>query len=151
MDRITNTFLQPNKKEIIVHKIFWKENNEYLSMFLHSRPSFQEKLRQFRFAPLDEWISCYIDYNGIWWNNKLIYAPSGIQYSVGFHSYLDIDESIIVFNNYIKKYLTGPFTLCECRAKFRLYEGIEENEIDYEILSAKMIISRGIKIIKEIK
>lgn len=153
MNEITRTFLQPNKKEITVYKIFNKsKNGDYFSLF--QQPTIDCIGKYFKFPPIGEWISCYIDINNERWPNRKI-KPFGnnVVYSCGFHSYMDMDyEQICTISEnllfYDRKY---NIVLCECRAKFRLYYGIIDCSINGNNISSEICVSRGIKILKELE
>lgn len=143
IDSITNVFLQPNKKEITVYKIFNKLNYNYFSL----KPNRREDLPDyFKFNSPGKWISCYIDANEKEWpdnnidNGKVIYPR-------GFHSYIFLSDALMIYNS---KYHSDYYVICECRSKFRLIEGIEKFIFDNKEYEIKVIVSRGIKIIGEI-
>lgn len=157
LNRITKKYLQPNKKEITVYKIFRKDNGIYTNIFIYHGEFFDQP-RYFYFNNIGEWTSCYLDKFESRWNDKTLIRSTGIEYPTGFHSYMLYKDSLNVLKN-----LKNPdFTLCECRAKYRLLEGEMDwvddgsnylmnvnSEID-GLPPVKVVVTRGIKIIKEL-
>jgi len=166
LDRITKKYLQPNKKEITVHKIFRKSNGIYTSIFIRYGEYFDQP-RYFYFNNIGEWTSCYLDKFKARWNDKTLIKLTGIEYPMGFHSYMLYEDSLKIFENLNTEPRKTDYVLCECRAKYRLLEGeinwvymvgIDDSNylmsIDREINNltpVKVVVTRGIKITKELK
>lgn len=144
IESVTNVFLQPNKRETTVYKIFNKIKDNYLSLKSNSKKDTND---YFKFNPPGEWISCYIDSNGEEWPNMDI-DNGKVIYPRGFHSYILLPDAVKI---YYSKYYSEHSVLCECRSKFRLIEGTEKFIFDGKELETRVIVSRGIKIVRELK
>ena len=151
MHEITRTFLQPNKKEITVYKIFVKPTNKYFSIYEFFTDQYPN-INNFEFPPIGEWISCYTDVNGLKFPDKLIDPfDEEILYSCGFHSFMNYEQSQLVFKSNLYNNIIVDCVLCECRAKFRLHYGILNYMIDRKKINTEICVSRGIKILKELE
>lgn len=137
INNIIKKFILPNKKEIIVYKIFKIiEGNLY-----NLNGSFQ-------FSKLD-WNSCYWDGNKNRFDNIILECNNGDKYECGFHSFTSIETSKIIYN---KLYNNHNYIIYQCRIKYRLAEGTKNYVFeDKIILESRILVSRGIKIIKEIR
>ena len=133
---ITKTFLQPNKKQVTVYKIFKIIDGNYYNLN-----------GMFKFSKID-WNSCYWSLDKKRFDN-IILKNNRIEYPTGFHSFMDYEQSYKVFNNRYS-YSDSIFVLCECKIKFRLVYGVENYKLNDDDFETKICISRGIKILKEL-
>jgi len=139
-DSIIRIFKLPNKKIITSYKIFQKIDNNYYSINQYYN-------NYFRFPPINEWCSCYFDYNKIRWNNFTV-KDNNIEYPVGFHSLTSLEDSKIIYE---KLYNLPNYVLCKCNIKYRLVEILKNYDLGNGIIPVNILVSRGLKIIKEIK
>ncbi len=135
-DSIIKLFKLPNKKIITTYKIFQKINGYYFNINQYNNI-------YFKFPPIDEWISCYCDYDKTSWNNIII-KNNNIEYPTGFHSFISLEDSKIIINN------QPNYVFCKCKIKYRLAEILKSYEFESGIIQTKILVSRGLKIIKEI-
>lgn len=135
---ITKKFILPNKKIISTYKIFQKINNYYYSINQYNN-------KFFKFPPINEWISCYWSYDKDRWDDIVI-KDNNIEYPVGFHSFISLEDSKIIYN---QLYNQSNYTLCKCHIKYRTSEIMKTYELENSSIQVKILISRGLKIIKE--
>lgn len=138
IDQITRVLILPNKKIITTYKIFKKIDGCYYNINQYND-------RSFKFPPIGEWISCYWDYDKTRWDD-IILKNNSIEYHTGFHSFTSFEDSKIIFN---KLFNSPEYRLCKCHVKYRLIEGLKNYEFE-NIIQTKILITRGLKIIKEI-
>jgi hypothetical protein len=136
---IIKKFLLPNKKEIISYKIFQKIDDCYYNINEYNNKFFQ-------FPPINEWISCYWSYDKNRWDDIII-KDNNIEYHTGFCSFLSLEDSKIIFE---KLYNLPNYVLCKCHIKYRMYEILKNYKFENDIIQTRILISRGLKIIKEI-
>lgn len=139
IDQITRVLILPNKKIITTYKIFRKIDSCYYNINEYNN-------RYFKFPPINEWCSCYWSYDKTRWDNNII-KFNNIEYPSGFHSFISLEESKIIFNNL---YNLPDYVFCKCEIKYRLLEALKNYEFESGIIQTKILISRGLKIIKEI-
>lgn len=139
INKIERVFLLPNKKITTTYKIFQKINGCYYNINEYNN-------RYFKFPQIDEWISCYYDTDQNRWDNIMI-KNFDIEYPTGFHSFSSLENSKIIYD---LLYNLPNYKLCKCNIKYRLIEGLKNYEFESGIIQTKILISRGLKIIKEI-
>ena len=140
LNSITRVLLQPNKKEITTYKIIQRFNNNILFNLSSTTP----KRSFFKFSPIGEWTSCYIDNDGYKWANiNLKSSDSGEEYPTGFHCFLNFDDV-----KKVMEYYKGSKThiICKCQSKYRMVFGLQKYYVFNEVVWAKIVVCRGIKI-----
>ncbi len=139
IDQITRVLILPNKKIITTYKIFRKIDSCYYNINQYNN-------RFFKFSPIGEWISCYWDYDKVRWND-IILKNNNIEYQTGFHSFTSFEDSKIIYN---KLFNSPEYNLCKCQVKYRLVEALKNYEFENSSIQTKILITRGLKIIREI-